>query len=170
MLGNKELKLQDVRKSGEVTEMLDLQSPDGTHGPKLQVRLRFEAQTPAPTSASAPPGDLLVCEFAAGRKDHLCPVLPGWFLLLTRRCGLPTGLGLSFDRNSVPALAVREVDGTALAASFPELVPGCVLQTVQGVAVSQMGYDDVLALIKESRPAGPTTLGFSRPAVEEDEL
>ena len=168
MLGNKELKLQDVRKSGEVTEMLDLQSPDGTHGPKLQVRLRFEAQTPAPTSASAPPGDLLVCEFAAGRKAYL----PGsaWFLLLTRRCGLPTGLGLSFDRNSVPALAVREVDGTALAASFPELVPGCVLQTVQGVAVSQMGYDDVLALIKESRPAGPTTLGFSRPAVEEDEL
>lgn len=170
MLGNKELKLQDVRKSGEMSETLDLQSPDGTHGPKLQVRLRFEAQTPAPTSASAPPGDLLVCEFAAGRKDHLCPVLPGWFLLLTRRCGLPTGLGLSFDRNSVPALAVREVDGTALAASFPELVPGCVLQTVQGVAVSQMGYDDVLALIKESRPAGPTTLGFSRPAVEEDEL
>ena len=169
MLGNKELKLQDVRKSGEVTEMLDLQSPDGTHGPKLQVRLRFEAQTAAPgTSSSAPAGDLLVCEFAAGRKA--APVLPGRLLLLTRRCGLPTGLGLSFDRNSVPALAVREVDGTALAASFPELVPGCVLQTVQGVAVSQMGYDDVLALIKESRPAGPTTLGFSRPAVEEDEL
>ena len=79
MLGNKELKLQDVRKSGEMSETLDLQSPDGTHGPKLQVRLRFEAQTPAPTSASAPPGDLLVCEFAAGRKDHLCPVLPGFF-------------------------------------------------------------------------------------------
>ena len=168
MLGNKELKLQDVRKSGEMSEMLDLQSPDGTHGPKLQVRLRFEAQTPAPTLSAPPAGDLLVCEFAAGRKASL----PGsaWFLLLTRRCGLPTGLGLSFDRNSVPALAVREVDGTALAASFPELVPGCVLQTVQGVAVSQMGYDDVLALIKESRPAGPTTLGFSRPAVEEDEL
>ena len=74
LLGNKELKLQDVRKSGEVTEMLDLQSPDGTHGPKLQVRLRFEAQTPAPgTSSSAPPGDLLVCEFAAGRKA--APVL-----------------------------------------------------------------------------------------------
>lgn len=34
-----------------------------------------------------------------------------------------------------------------------------------------MPYDDVLALIKQSRPAGPTELGFSRPlATDDDEL
>ena len=38
--------------------------------------------------------------------------------------------------------------------------------------VKGMPYDDVLALIKQSRPAGPTELAFSRPALEtgDDEL
>ena len=38
--------------------------------------------------------------------------------------------------------------------------------------VTGMPYDDVLALIKQSRPAGPTELGFSsRPlATDDDEL
>ena len=159
--------------------------------------LRFELSagaavttTAEPPPAAAAAADRSVISMADGILAEAEPLIV---------CTFGMGrLGLGFDKKSEPPLAVQEVDPQALASDFPMLVPGCVLRTVQGQPVRSllstlvssatrsrtksvadmwsapqvtgMPYDDVLALIKQSRPNGPTELGFIRPAAAVDQL
>lgn len=207
VLGQKEVRLQPVREQGEVAEILSLVSPDGASAPKLQIRMRFEgAQEAAEVSVRTRSG-LEDNRPATGQAAASAIAIADGIIANTEPlmlCSFGEGrLGIGFHPNSVPPLAIREVDPTALAAGFPSLTPGCVLRTVQGQTVrfsfsipiavplcrslsgcvlsnlwccrpqvTGMPYDEVLALIKQSRPAGPTELGFSRPALatDDDEL
>ena len=134
VLGEKEVRLQQVREQGEVTEILSLISPDGASAPKLQIRMRFEKAQDAPArvltqsdgqrTATGPTPTIAIADGIIADTEPLMV------------CTFGEGkLGLGFDRNSVPPLAIKQVDPTALAAAYPGLTPGCVLQTVQGQTV-----------------------------------
>jgi hypothetical protein len=141
VLGQKEVRLQDVRAQGQVAEVLSLVSPDGASAPKLQIRMSFElasAATPVSVAAQSA-GPSAPISGAAGTSALAMAdvILSEAQPLLT--CTFGEGrLGLGFDRNSVPPLAVKEVDPSALAAAYPALVPGCVLRTVQGETVRRL--------------------------------
>ena len=139
VLGQKEVRLQQVREQGEVSEILPLISLDGASTPKLQIRMRFERAKQLPAVTTRPPSRLEANRPAVGQAAASAIAIADGIIADAEPlmvCNFGEGrLGLGFDRKSVPPLAIKEVDSTALAADYPGLVPGCVLRTVQGQTV-----------------------------------
>lgn len=138
VLGQKEVRLQQVREQREVAEILSLVSPDGASAPKLQVRMRFEITNETPAASvrrsSAAEGKIPAARRSASALAIADEIIADTEPLMV--CTFGEGrLGIGFDRNSVPPLAVTEVNPAALAAAYPGLTPGFVLQTVQGQSV-----------------------------------
>jgi hypothetical protein len=164
VLGQKEVRLQQVREQGEVAEILPLISPDGASAPKLQIRMRFERAHQGPAVAMRPRSGLEENRPAAAHAAASAIAIADGIIADTDPmmvCNFGEGrLGLGFHPESVPPLAITEVDPTALAADYPALVPGCVLRTVQGQTVRSyclpcgvsVGYLVAIALPRCSRP------------------
>ena len=67
-------------------------------------------------------------------------------------------IGLSFIRDSVPALAIAKIAPSTLAACEPRLRVGMALVMLQGVSTAGLSYDDVISRLRDA--GRPLSLEF----------